>query len=57
MSVFEKAGFADLVGREFFCDHIDDALELARSLEEFVQETNVKRAAREKKARENKTQE
>jgi len=39
----EKAGFVDLVGKEFFCDHIDDALELAKSLEQFVQETNLKR--------------
>lgn len=46
MGVMEKAGFVDLVGREFFCDHIDDALNLAKSLEEFVQETNLKRQAK-----------
>ena len=46
LSVMEKAGFVDLVGREFFCDHIDDALALAKSLEEFVQETNFKRQAK-----------
>ena len=49
MSVMEKAGFVDLVGREFFCDHIDDALNLAKSLEEFVQETNLKRQAKKLK--------
>ena len=46
MSVMEKAGFVDLVGREFFCDHIDDALDLAKSLEEFVQDTNLRREAK-----------
>ena len=51
MNVMEKAGFVDLVGREFFVSHIDEALDLAKSLEEFVQETNVKRAAREKTAK------
>ena len=55
MSVMEKAGFVDLVGREFFCDHIDDALNLARSLEEFVQENNLKRQA--KKLKEEKSAE
>lgn len=50
LSVMEKAGFVDLVGREFFCDHIDDALALAKSLEEFVQETNFKRQAKRIKA-------
>ena len=54
MSVMEKAGFVDLVGREFFCDHIDDALNLAKSLEEFVQETNLRRQA--KKIKEEKAQ-
>ena len=46
MSVMEKAGFVDLVGREFFCNHIDDALDLAKSLEEFVQDTNLRREAK-----------
>ena len=55
MSVMEKAGFVELVGREFFCDHIDDALNLARSLEEFVQENNLKRQA--KKLKEEKSAE
>ena len=50
MSVMEKAGFVDLVGKEFFCDHIDDALELAKSLEQFVQETNLKREVKKIKA-------
>lgn len=54
MSVMEKAGFVDLVGREFFCDHIDDALNLAKSLGEFVQETNLRRQA--KKIKEEKAQ-
>lgn len=43
MKTMEKAGFVDLVGREFFCDHIDDALALCASLEEFIKETNKKR--------------
>ena len=43
MSVMEKAGFVDLVGREFFRSHIDDALELAKSLEEFVKENKKSR--------------
>ena len=43
MKIMEKAGFVDLVGREFFCDHIDDALALCESLEAFVIETNKKR--------------
>lgn len=47
MQVMEKAGFVDLVGREFFCDHIDSALELAKSLESFVKETNKKRNKKE----------
>lgn len=34
MNVFEKAGFADKIGREFFCDHIDDALELVKNKQE-----------------------
>ena len=46
MSVMEKAGFVDLVGREFFRDHIDDALELAKSLEDFVQDNAIKRQAK-----------
>lgn len=43
MGVMEKVGFVDLVGREFFCPHIDDALKLCESLEAFVIETNKKR--------------
>ena len=46
MSVMEKAGFVDLVGREFFRSHIDDALELAKSLEEFVKENKKSRQAK-----------
>lgn len=49
MSVMTKAGFVDLVGKEFFCDHIDDALELAKTLEQFVQETNLKREVKKVK--------
>jgi len=56
MSVMEKANFVDLVGREFFCDHIDDALELANSLEQFVQDTNLKREAKKIKAHEDKAE-
>lgn len=43
MQIMEKSKFVDLVGREFFCDHIDDALALCESLEKFIQETNKKR--------------
>ena len=43
MKIMEKSNFIDLVGREFFCDHIDDALALCESLEAFVIETNKKR--------------
>lgn len=39
MKVFEKSNFVDLVGREFFCPHIDDAIALVDSLEKFVLET------------------
>lgn len=46
MSVMEKAGFVDLVGREFFREHIDDALDLAKSLEEFVKENKKARQAK-----------
>lgn len=53
MQVMEKANFVNLVGREFFCDHIDDALKLCESLEKFVLETNKKR----KKDSEEKTSE
>ncbi len=37
MKIMEKDGFVDLVGREFFCEHIDSALELVESLESFVE--------------------
>ncbi len=33
MSVFEKSGFKALVGEQFFCSHIDDALALVEKLE------------------------
>ena len=46
MSVMEKAGFVDLVGREFFRSHIDDALDLAKSLEEFVKDNKKSRQAK-----------
>ena len=47
MKIMEKSKFVDLVGREFFCDHIDDALALCESLEAFVLETNKKRKKNE----------
>ena len=57
MGVMKKANFVDLVGKEFFCDHIDDALDLAKSLEEFVKDNQLRREAKKvrnkKKADEN----
>ena len=33
MQIMEKARFVDLVGREYFCAHIDDALHLAENID------------------------
>lgn len=46
MSIMEKSKFVDLVGREFFCTHIDDALALCESLESFIMENKEKREAK-----------